>query len=137
MYADGRFVRSVERQKNTNKMKEFEMKKLIAVVGVSLIAAVAMVFSASAADSPDAGKKHGPRVMGTITAISADSITVDSKKDGEVKIAMDKNTVFGSKDEPKKCDDFKVGDKVVVAYTEDGDKKCATRVGTPKPHAKK
>ena len=113
------------------------MNKLIAVVGVSLIAAVAMVFSASAADSPDAGKKHGPRVMGTISAISPDCITVKNKTGDDVKIAINDATKFGGKDEEKKCSDFKVGDKVMVAYKEDGDKKCATRVLTPKPHAPK
>ena len=111
------------------------MKKLIAVVGVSLIAVVTMVLSVSAAD--DTGKKHGPHLVGTISAISPDCITVTTKKDGDVKIAMNDATKFGSKDEEKKCSDFKVGDKVFVAYTEDGDKKCATRVGTPKPHAPK
>ena len=111
------------------------MKKLWTVAGLSLAAVLAMVLSASAAD--DTGKKHSPHLVGTISAISADCITVTTKKDGDVKIAMDKTTVFGTKDDPKKCGDFKVGDKVFVAYSEDGDKKCATRVGAPKPHAPK
>ena len=111
------------------------MKKLWTVVGLSLIAVVAMVVSASAAD--DAGKKHSPHAVGTVSAINPDCITVTTKKDGDVKIAMDKNTVFGDKKDPKTCADFKVGDKVFVAYTEDGDKKCATAVKVAKPHAKK
>jgi len=133
LYFDGRLC--VPSCVGKNKQKETGMKKLIAAVGVSLIAVVAMVLSVSAAD--DTGKKHGPHLVGTISAICPDCITVTTKKDGDVKIAMNDATKFGGRDEEKKCSDFKVGDKVMVAYKEDGDKKCATRVLTPKPHVAK
>ena len=112
------------------------MKKLWTAVGVSLIAAVAMVVSASAADKVEKGgdKPKTHQVTGEVCAISADCITVKGRE-GEVKIEMDKSTKFGSKTEPKACSDFKVGDKVLVRFKEDGDKKCALSVGAP--HAKK
>lgn len=114
------------------------MKKLWTVVGMSLIAAVAMVVSASAADKPEKGaeKPKPHQVSGEVCAISADCITVKSRKEGEVKIELTKATTFGTKAEPKKCDDFKVGDKVVVYFKEDGDKKCATSVRVPAPKKK-
>jgi len=116
-------------------MEELAMKKLWTVVGLSLIAAVAMAVSASAAEKgAKGGDKPKPhQITGEVCAISPDCITVKSKKDGEVKIAMTNKTAFGTKAEPKKCDDFKVGDKVTVAYKEDGDKKCALAVRVPAP----
>ncbi|MCX6908006.1 MAG: hypothetical protein NTY01_08185 [Verrucomicrobia bacterium] len=115
------------------------MKKLWTVVGLSLVAAVAMAVSASAAEKSDKGadKPKPKQITGEVCAISADCITVKSKKEGEVKIAMTPKTTFGTKAEPKKCDDFKVGDKVVVFFKEDGDKKCATSVRVPAPPKKK
>jgi len=71
------------------------------------------------------------QVTGVVCAISDDWITVKSKSVGEVKIALDKNTKFGTKANPKAFSDFKVYDKVIVFYKEDGDKKCATDVRVP------
>lgn len=115
------------------------MKKLWTVVGLSLVAAVAMVVSASAAEKSDKGgdKPKPKQVTGEICSISPDCIVVKSKKEGEVKIAMTPKTVFGTKTEAKKCEDFKVGDKVVVFFKEDGDKKCATSVRVPTAKPKK
>ncbi|MBI5819258.1 MAG: hypothetical protein HZA88_09735 [Verrucomicrobia bacterium] len=111
------------------------MKKLWTVAGLSLIAAVAMVVSASAAekDGKAADKPKPHQITGEVCAISADCITLKSKKEGEVKIELTKGTVFGTKAEPKKCDDFKVGDKVVVFYKEGDGKKCAVAVRVPAP----
>ena len=118
------------------------MKKLWTVVGLSLIVAVTMAVSASAAEKADKGgdkpKRH--QVTGEVCAISADCITVKNTKDGEVKIGLNDKTIFGTKTAPKKCDDFKVGDKVTVYFKEDGEKKCGTRVDVPtvrKPAKKK
>ena len=117
------------------------MKKWIAVAGVSLIAAVAMVLSASAAG--DTGKKHSPQPNtdgGTIAAISPNCITISlapfytlappapPPKKVYVRIAMDRNTVFGTQEDPKKYGDFKVGDKVWVTYTNDSDRKYAIAI---------
>jgi hypothetical protein len=106
-------------------------------MGLSLIAAVAMVCSASAADTPekttDKPKPH--TCTGEIVKISSDCIVVKNRN-GEQTFSMDDTTKFGTKDDPKKCDDFKVGDKATVAFKEDGDKKCAIAVRVPKPHAK-
>ncbi len=110
------------------------MKRMLTVVGLSLIAAVAMVVSASAAekDGKGADKPKPHQITGEVCAISAECITLKNKKEGEVKIELTKSTVFGTKAEPKKCDDFKVGDKVVVGYKEgDGGKKCAVSVRVP------
>jgi len=110
------------------------MKKLWTVAGLSLIAAVAMVVSASAAenDGKAADKPKPHQITGEVCAISAECITVKSKKEGEVKITLIKSTVFGTKADPKKCDDFKVGDRVVITYKDcGGDKKCALAVRVP------
>ncbi len=113
------------------------MKKLWTAIVVSLVAAVAMVCSASAADTPEKGaeKPKSHMCTGEIVKISADCIVVKNRN-GEQTIAMNDATKFGSKDDPKKCADFKVGDKVSVAFKEDGDKKCAIAVRTPRPPKK-
>ena len=113
------------------------MKKLMTVVGLSLIAAVAMVCTASAADTPEKGaEKPKPHsCTGEIVKISTDCIVVKNRN-GEQTFVMNDSTRFGTKEDSKKCSDFKVGDKVAVRFTENGDRKCAVAVQVPKPHAK-
>lgn len=114
-----------------------KMKKLVTVVGVSLIAAVAMMCSASAADTPEKGVEK-PKLhtcTGEIVKISSDCIVVKNRN-GEQTFAMTDTTKFGTKEDPKKCSDYKAGDKVTVAFKEDGDKKCAVAVRAPRPPKK-
>lgn len=110
------------------------MKKMWTAMGLSLVAAVAMVCSASAADTPEKGaEKPKPHsCTGEIVKISSDCIVVKNRI-GEQTFVMNDATKFGTKEDPKKCADFKVGDKVSVAFKEDGDKKCAVGVRTPRP----
>jgi hypothetical protein len=112
------------------------MKKLMTAVGLSLIAAVAVVCSASAADAPEKmDKAKGHSCTGEIVKISSDCIVVKNRN-GEQTFVMNEATRFGTKEEPKKCGDYKAGDKVTVAFKEDGDKKCAVAVRTPRPPKK-
>jgi hypothetical protein len=105
---------------------------------VSLIAALAMVVSASAAEKGKAGEKPkaAPTCTGKIVSISADCIVVKNRN-GEQKFAVSEATKFGTRTEPKKCGDFKEGDAVQVSFKEDGDKKCALSVRTAPPPKKK
>ncbi|MBI5686019.1 MAG: hypothetical protein HZC54_13185 [Verrucomicrobia bacterium] len=114
------------------------MKKLWTVVGLSLIAAVAMVVSASAAEKGKAGEKAkgAPTCSGKVVSVSSDCIVVKNRN-GEQKFAVNEKTRFGTKTDPKKCGDFKEGDAVVVSFKEDGDKKCALSVRTAPPPKKK
>ena len=113
------------------------MKKLTTIVGVSLIAAVAMLCSATAADAPEKGadkpKQH--TCTGEIVKISSECIVVKNRN-GEQTFSMTDATKFGTKEDPKKCSDYKAGDKVTVSFKEDGDKKCATAVRPPRPPKK-
>ncbi|MCX6900152.1 MAG: hypothetical protein NT105_15825 [Verrucomicrobia bacterium] len=114
------------------------MKKLWTVVGLSLIAAVVMVVSASAAEKGKDGEKRKgpPTCSGKIVSVSSDCIVVKNRN-GEQKFAVSPTTIFGTKKDPKKCEDFKEGDAVVVSFKEDGDKKCALSVRVAPPAKKK
>jgi hypothetical protein len=114
------------------------MKKLWTVVGLSLVAAVAMVVSASAAEKGKAGDKPKgpPTCSGKIVSVSAECIVVKNRN-GEHKFAVNDATKFGTKADAKKCSDFKEGDAVIVTFKEDGDKKCALGVRTAPPPKKK
>lgn len=109
-----------------NKWLKMTAFAVAAIVGMSLTLSVY-----AADDQKPEPKKHGPMVSGEIVSIAKDCIKVKGKDGQEVAVAITDATKFGSKNDPKTCDDFKVGDKVVVGYKEDGDKKVATRIGAP------
>ncbi|MBI5397502.1 MAG: hypothetical protein HZA91_19570 [Verrucomicrobia bacterium] len=119
------------------------MKTLWKAAAVSVLTAVALAWTpgAEAAEGKGkvAGKARPPTCSGQIVSISGDCIVVKNKN-GEQKFAINDKTKFGTTTEPKKCDDFKAGDKVTVSFKEDGDKKCALSVRTtppPKPKGDK
>lgn len=92
------------------------MKKQILVLLSSMFLLAAAAFA------------HGEmqHVMGTVTKISNDSITVKTKTEAAVTITMTADTKFMKGDSAVKITDLKVGDKVVIEAKKDD--KDATRL---------
>lgn len=63
---------------------------------------------------------HGgvERVMGTVTAVTDTSITVDTTKHKSVTVMVDPATTFTHKNEKASLKDLKVGDRVVISAKE-------------------
>ena len=111
------------------------MSKLWKMTAFAMAAVVAMSLSmgAFAGEKKEGDKKHGPSVKGEIVSIDDKCIKVKGQ-DGEVSIKITGDTKFAG---DKKASDFKVGDKVFVAYKEDGGDKVAKMIGTGGGHHKK
>src|SRR4051812_14486417 len=76
----------------------------------SAIAILALIIGAAAAYAHN-GVEH---VMGTITAITDSSITVDTVKHTAVTVLIDPTTKFTKNDTQSSRNDVKVGDRVVI-----------------------
>jgi hypothetical protein len=131
------------------------MKKVL-MLAVALMVAATPAFAQGAAGkeakmAKAAAAKSGS-VTGTVSAVSADSITVNGHEGGDVTLAVDAKTSVqatgaGHKAAAAKADkqptpitDFvHVGDTVTAKYTDSGSAKTATsvRVTTAKPSAAK
>jgi len=85
----------------------------------SAIAILALIIGAAAAYAHN-GVEH---VMGTITAITDSSITVDTVKHTAVTVLIDPTTKFTKNDTQSSRNDVKVGDRVVIDAKENSDKK--------------
>jgi hypothetical protein len=106
------------------------MKTLWKAAAISVLTAAVLAW-APGAEAAEKGK--GPALhqcTGKIASISGECIAVDARG-GQQKFVVNDKTKFGTKAEPKKCDDFKAGDKVTVRFKEEGDKKIAVSVGPP------
>lgn len=79
------------------------MKKL-AVASMLILALAAMAHA-------HGGAEH---VMGTVKAMTGDSITVMTTADQEKTVMFDANTKFTKNGEPATAKDLKVGDRVVM-----------------------
>jgi hypothetical protein len=67
--------------------------------------------------------------MGTVTAFTDSSITVDTAKHTSVTVMIDPTTKFSKNDAEASRKDFKVGDRVAIDAKENSDKKLvAVRV---------
>lgn len=62
-------------------------------------------------------------IMGTVTAVTDTSITVDTVKHTAVTVAVDPATTFSNKDVKTSLKDLKVGERVVINAKEGADKK--------------
>ena len=84
---------------------------------------------------------HGSEqhVMGTVTAMSANSISVKTSKNETTTVALTTDTKFIKSGSPAKATDLKVGDKVVIHAEKAGDKLTAHTVkfGVSTPSAVK
>jgi co-chaperonin GroES (HSP10) len=57
---------------------------------------------------------HGDPMMGTVTAVGPDTVTIKDKDNKGVIIMVEKTTKFLMNDKPAKKTDVKVGDRVVI-----------------------
>src|SRR5260370_42075289 len=62
-------------------------------------------------------------VMGTVTAVTDTSVTVDTVKHTSVTVLLDPSTTFSNNDAPASLKDLKVGQRVVINAKENADKK--------------
>jgi ribosomal protein S1 len=85
----------------------------------SVFAVLALLFGSATAFAHN-GVEH---VMGTITAVSDTSVTVDTLKHTSVTVLLDPSTTFSNNDAQASRKDLKVGDRVVINAKENADKK--------------
>ena len=57
---------------------------------------------------------HGDPIMGTVTAVASDTVTIKDKDNKPVVIMLDKATKYLVNDKPAKKADLKVGVRVVI-----------------------
>src|SRR5437867_10912185 len=57
---------------------------------------------------------HGDPIVGTVTAVTADTFTIKDKDNKSVVIMLDKKTKYMVNDKPAKKTDLKVGSRVVI-----------------------
>src|SRR5262244_1312286 len=57
---------------------------------------------------------HGDPIMGTVTAVTSDSITVKDKDNKSVMIMLEKGTKYLMNEKPAKKTDLKTGVRVVI-----------------------
>ena len=62
-------------------------------------------------------------VMGTVTAVTGTSITVETVKHTAVTVMVDSSTTFSHKDMKMSLKDLKVGERVVINAKESAEKK--------------
>src|SRR5260370_28400051 len=86
---------------------------IIAVLGLTLGSAIAFAHN---------GVEH---VMGTVTAVTDTSITVDTVKHISVTVLIDPATTFSNSDAPASRKDLKIGQRVVINAKPNADKKLA------------
>src|SRR5258708_3685950 len=84
---------------------------IIAVLGLMLGSAIASAHN---------GVEH---VMGTVTAVTDTSVTVDTVKHTSVTVLLDPSTTFSNNDASASLKDLKVGQRVVINAKENADKK--------------
>jgi hypothetical protein len=85
----------------------------------SVIAALALIVGSAVAYAHN-GVEH---VMGTVSSLTASSITVDTVKHTSVTVLIDATTKFSKNDAPVSRKDLKVGDRVAIDAKENSDKK--------------
>ena len=89
------------------------------------VAAFALLFAVSVMSVAHGNEKH---LMGTVTSISDNSITVETKSKKTVVVTLSTATKFQKSGSPAALKDLKVGDKVVIHATGPEEKLVATDV---------
>ena len=87
---------------------------------IRTLVAMAALMMASAIAFAHNGIEH---VMGTVTAVTDTSITVDTVKHTAVTVMVAPSTTFSHKGAKASIKDLKVGDRVVINAKEGADKK--------------
>lgn len=85
----------------------------------SITAALALILGSAVAYAHN-GVEH---VMGTVTALTDSTITVDTVKHTSVTVLIDSTTKFAKNDAQASRKDLKVGDRVAIDAKENSDKK--------------
>lgn len=96
------------------------MKQAIAVVW--MIAMLALAGRALAHEG------HEHKMMGTVTAVDATHLDMESKDGGKLSVLLNKETKCFKGDAPAAVSDIKVGDRVVVSAVEQGKEMLAREV---------
>jgi hypothetical protein len=93
-------------------------------------AAVVLALSAllGASSLVAAHEGHVHKVMGTVTAVSASQIEVDTKDAKKQAYALTKETVYRKGKAPASASDVKVGARVVLSVVEEHGAKSVTEV---------
>jgi hypothetical protein len=89
------------------------------------VAVFALVLAVSAIAFAHGNEKH---VMGTVTSISDNSITVEATSKKTITVTVSAATKFQKSGSPAALKDLKVGDKVVIHATGPEEKLLATEV---------
>jgi preprotein translocase subunit YajC len=89
------------------------------------VAVLALLFTLSLIALGHGNEKH---VMGTVTSISDNSITVETTSKKAVTVSVSSSTKFQKSGSPVTLKDLKVGDKVVIHATGSEDKLVATEI---------
>lgn len=89
------------------------------IISGAVVSLLALILGASIALAHN-GIEH---VMGTVSAITQTSITVDTVKHATVTVVFDSSTQFSHNDAAASWKDLKAGDRVVVNAKPDSDKK--------------
>src|SRR5436309_15553996 len=90
-----------------------------------IVAVVTLLFAFSLMALAHGNEKH---VMGTVTSISDNSITVETTAKKSITVDVSDKTKFEKSGSPATLKDLKVGDKVVVHADVSGDKLVANEV---------
>jgi hypothetical protein len=85
----------------------------------SILALAALLLGSTLAFAHN-GMEH---VMETVTAMTANSITVDTVKHQSVTVLINPSTKFNNNDAAASQNDLKVGDRVVIHAKDNADKK--------------
>lgn len=91
----------------------------------ALLAAVASLFATGSA-LPHGGHEH--KAMGTVAALAQGQIDVKTTDGKQVSFVVTDATKYLKGKAPAAAADVKVGDRVVVSYVEEGQKKTAREV---------
>ena len=100
-----------------------------AVAGGDSAAPAAMSAAAHAKKGAAAAKqKHTHGTVGTVTAMSGGTWTIQSAAGATVTVTVDSTTAFGTAKKPATASSFAVGDRVGVIGARTGDSVTATRI---------
>jgi hypothetical protein len=83
------------------------------------IAALALMLGSAVAYAHN-GVEH---IMGTVTALTDSSVTVETVRHTSATVLIDSTTKFSKNDAPASRKDLKVGDRVAIDAKENSDKK--------------
>lgn len=97
------------------------MKRIVAAIALTIAISIALSTAAFAHGK----EKH---VMGTVTNISGNTVTVETTARKSVTVNLSDKTQFHKSGAPSSLKELKVGDKVVIHAEPNGDKLVASDI---------